>query len=266
MIHANVPTSRLVSSNFEGGAAGEEGEETLRYIWLAELIRTTIERGHLGDNQALPSERDMAEKYGVSRVTVRRTLQRLIEQGVVYSEQGRGTFVAPAMVRRTGRFVNGFSEDTVARGGQPGQRILTVEPTLASMGMAGLLSTRVGHPLIHVRRVRFINHEPIGLQDAFVMAVGGLRIEQAELEASGSLYKLMRQRFGVVPTEAVENLSADQAGEQEAELLNVPVGSPLLMCERVTFSERREPIEYCRMSYVPSYRYSTRVGLRSAFG
>jgi GntR family transcriptional regulator len=230
-----------------------------RYLWLAEVIRNTIDSGNLGDNAALPSERELAEKYEVSRDTVRKTVRYLEERGVLFSDHGRGTFVAPAIVRRMSRFLDSFSQDTNARGGVAGQRILAIETAAASMAVAGLLGVDPGHALLRVRRVRLINDQPVGLHDAYLPARNGLRIDRAMLEKSGSLYALLSEGFGIVPAEAIENLSAGAAEPEDAPLLGVERGSPLLLCERITLSDRREPIEYCLMKYVPSYRYSMRI-------
>lgn len=237
-----------------------------RYKWLAEVIRNAIERGMFGDNDALPSERELAEKFEVSRDTVRKAVRWLEERGVLYSDHGRGTFVSPSIVRRMSRFLDSFSQDTRARGGVAGQRILTVEPAAASMAIAGLLGVEPGHSLTRIRRIRTVNGQPVGLQDAYLPSGRGVRIDRAALEEAGSLYVLLAKGFGVVPAEAIENLSATAAEPEDAELLDVARGSPLLLCERVTLSDRREPIEYCLMKYVPSYRYSTRVNRHSTLG
>jgi GntR family transcriptional regulator len=236
-----------------------EASDQPRYVWLANIIRSAIERNNLSDNQVIPSERELAEKYDVSRDTVRKTIRLLENQGVLYSEHGRGTFVAPAVVRRMAQFVDGFSENSGARGGVVGQRILAVEPALASMAMAGLLGVRAGSPLTRVRRLRLIDQQPVGLHDAYVLQTGSMTIDRAALEKHGSLYALMREQFDIVPTEAIENLSAAKADEEDALLLKVEKDSPLLVVERLTLSERREPIEYCLMKYVPSYRYSSHI-------
>ena len=127
------------------------------------------------------------------------------------------------------------------------------------MAIAGVLGLEPGHPLVRLKRVRTINGEPIGLHDAHLSLPGGARIERDELERQGSLYQLLKDKFAITPAEAVENLTVALADEEDAELLNVAVGAPILICERVTLSDRREPIEYCLMKYVQSYRYSTRI-------
>ena len=234
-----------------------------RYRQLADALRQAIEQGELPDNQPLPSERELAERYDISRDTVRKAVRFLEERGVVYSDHGRGTFVAPALVRRMSRFIDGFSQDTLQRGGRPGQRVLSVELCAATLGIAHLLQLEAGHLLNRVRRVRLTDGLPVGLHDAYFPLARGMRLERAEVEQAQSLYKLLTAKAGFAPVEAVENLFAGTADAEEARLLEVDEGSPLLVCERITLSERREPIEYCLMKYVPSYRYSARISQSS---
>jgi GntR family transcriptional regulator len=73
----------------------------------------------------------------------------------------------------------------------------------------------------------------------------------------------LTDKFGFSPAEAVENLSAATADAEDAQMLGIPPGAPILLCERITLSDRREPIEYCLMKYVSSYRYSTRIAKSS---
>lgn len=236
-----------------------DSTSTPRYRQLADIIRSAIEEGRLSDNQALPSERELAETYGVSRDTVRKSVRFLEERGVIYSDHGRGTFVSPALVRRTSRFIDSFTQDTQQRGSVAGQQVLLVESTAASMGIAALLGLNPGHLLTRVRRVRTIDGAPVGLHDAYFPLPRGARLELAEVERAESLYRLLTERHGFAPAEAVENLNAGTADAEEARLLGIGKGSPVLICERITLSDRREPIEYCLMKYAPSYRYSTRI-------
>ena len=231
-----------------------------RYRWLADVIRDTIDRGHLEDNTAIPSERELAERYAVSRDTVRKAVQYLEGLGVLNSDHGRGTFVSPALVRKMSRFLDSFSQDTAARGAVAGQNILSIETVPASMALAGLLGVEPGHVLTRICRVRLINGKPIGIHDAYLpLDVSEGRIDRALLEKVGSLYQVLREDFGVIPAEAIENLWSGSADRDDAELLGIERGAPLLICERVTLSDRRRAIEYCLMKYVQSYRYSNRI-------
>lgn len=230
-----------------------------RYKVLAEEVRRTIEQGMLRDNDPLPSERDLSERYEVSRDTVRKAVRYLEERGVLYSDHGRGTFVAPTMVRVMSRYIGGFTEDTRRRGGKPDQRILALESVPASMSLAGLLHVEPGFPLLRLRRLRLVDDAIVGLHDAYYSLPKGIDVTAQEVLRSDSVYELLRDKCDFEPAEAVENLCAKAAEPEEAQLLGIGPGSPLLICERITFSDRREPIEYCVMTYLPSYRYNTRV-------
>jgi GntR family transcriptional regulator len=229
------------------------------YRQLAATLRTRIESGKLGENEPLPTERDLAAAYGMSRDTVRKALRLLETQGVLYSDHGRGTFVAPEAVRHMSQFLDGFTADTLRRGGTPGQRILSLETVAASMAIASILRMSPGSSVTQIRRIRLVNDRIVGLQNSYLRLPAGATLTVQELARSGSLYRLLLDKFASVPTEGLENVSAVAAGADDAALLGVATGSPLLRCERVVLSERREPIEYCEMKYLPSYSYKTRV-------
>lgn len=229
------------------------------YRQLASTLRGECERGRYAANEPLPAERDLAATFKVSRDTVRKAIRLLEEQGVLYSDHGRGTFVAPASVRQMSRFLDSFSDDAQQRGRVAGQRILTLEPVIANLALASLLHTEPDAELIHLHRVRLLNGEPVGLQNSWLRLPPGARIDRHALETKGSLHRLLIDDFDLRPSECLESLGAVGAAADEARLLNVAVGSPLLACERIILSDRRQPLEYCEMRYVPSYRYKSRI-------
>lgn len=145
------------------------------------------------------------------------------------------------------------------RGGVPGQRILVLETVAASMAVASLLQVETDTLLTRLRRLRLLNGQPVGLQDSFLHLPPSAAITRRALEAKGSLYRLLTDDLGVHPSECLESLNAVPALAEESLLLDVAVGTPLLACERITLSDRRQPIEYCEMRYVPTYRYKTRI-------
>lgn len=229
------------------------------YRRLAARLRGEIEAGWPGTDRALPPERDLAVRFGVSRETVRKALKLLETHGLLYGEQGRGTFVAPAAVRRMARFLDSFSQDTQARGDVAGQVILAVEPLPATLAIAGILGVAPSQTVTRVLRVRTINGAPVGIHDAYLNLPAGAVLTKAALERANSLYALLSERFGVTPAEGLESLGAVAAGPEDAAHLGVEPGDPLLLCERITLSERRQAIEYCLMRYVPTYRYTARI-------
>lgn len=229
------------------------------YRQLADTLREQIEAGHIGPNDAIPAERDLAASHEVSRDTVRKAIKLLEEQGVLYSDHGRGTFAAPAAVRKMSRFLDSFTEDTIKRGGTPGQHIVVMEEMAASMAIASLLNIDNAAPVLHLKRVRLMDGVPVGIQESWLRLPPGEQLTRKELERSGSLYRLLVDKFGIEPSESLESIGALAATRDEVELLGIALGTPILVCERIMLSSRREPVEYCEMKYLPSYRYKTRI-------
>lgn len=229
------------------------------YRQLAQTLQTTMLSGKLGPNTALPTERDLAATYNVSRDTVRKAIRLLEEQGVLYSDHGRGTFTAPDAIRRMSRSLGSFSEDTLKLGGSPGQKILLMKNVAASMAISSLLQIEEQVPLLRIKRLRLMNGALVGVQDSYLKLPPGAKLERKELERTGSLYRILIDKCGIDPSESLESVGAIAATADDVTLLGVSVGTPLLVCERIMLSDRREPIEYCEMKYVPSYRYKTRI-------
>ncbi|MDE1990968.1 MAG: GntR family transcriptional regulator [Rhizobiaceae bacterium] len=229
------------------------------YRQLAMKLRAEIESGSRGANELLPSERDIAVQYAMSRDTVRKAVRLLEQQGLLYSEHGRGTFVAPSSVREMSRTLDSFSQDTEKRGGAAGQTILLVERLPASIAIAGVLKIEPRQMIMRVKRIRTIDGAPVGVHDAYLALPHGGSFTEDDLVRAGSLYKLLASRFGLNAAEGLESLGSVAANAEDAAQLSVAVGAPLLLCERITLSERRQPMEYCEMKYVSSYRYTARI-------
>ncbi|BBP76246.1 GntR family transcriptional regulator [Pseudomonas gingeri NCPPB 3146 = LMG 5327] len=229
------------------------------YKQLAETLRQQIESGELNDQEPLAPERELALHYKVSRDTVRKAIRLLDEEGMIYSDHGRGTFITSAPLRNMAKAIGSFTLDTLKRGGVPGQKVLVFEKVTAGMAIGSVLNIKPDTVLHHVKRVRLIDGEPIGIQDSWLCLPKGLGFTREQLERKGSLYRLLVEELQIQPSLALESIGSILASEQDVELLNLDKGAPLLLCERVTMSERRVPIEYCEMRYGPSYRYKNKV-------
>mgnify|MGYP000518230988 CR=1 FL=1 len=227
------------------------------YLQLAERMRAEIDAGRWAANGPLPPERELAALYDVSRETLRKSVKLLERDGLIFSEQGRGTFVAPSQVRDMVRYLDGFSVDTGKKGASAGQQVLLVHQAPASIAISGVLNVDPRTMLTRVKRLRTVDGVVMGMQDSYLVLPGAFSAD-ALIEA-GSLYALLADRFQIQAVEGLETLGAVAAGEEDARLLQVPEGSPLLLCERITLSQRRQPFEYCEMKYVPAYRYTARV-------
>lgn len=226
---------------------------------MTDTLRAQIESGGFSDKEPLPPERELAQRLGVSRDTLRKAIRLLTEQGLIYSDQGRGTFVTSASVREMSRAVGSFTLDTLKHGGTPGQKILKLERVTAGLAIARVMQVPIETELLYLRRLRFVNGDPVGIQSSWLALPKGLGFTAAELMRKGSLYRLLVEDRELRPSMAIESLGATTGSPEELELLGLAEGSPLLLCERITLSDRRVPIEFCDMRYAPSYRYNNKV-------
>jgi GntR family transcriptional regulator len=228
-----------------------------RYYQLANILREHIAEGKYVANQPIPSERQLEEIYSVSRPTIRQAIDLLIRQGFLYREHGRGTFVSPQKLQKGISELTSFTEDMKQRGLAPGQRILEigyVEPPEKVRAHLELPATC--NRVLRIERLRLGDAVPMGLQTSYYNLPEGMTITREDLEANGSVYSILQEKFHLIPTEADETLEVTVATPQEATLLQVAPGSPLLLSERTTYSQYRRVIEFVKILYRGDrYRY-----------
>jgi GntR family transcriptional regulator len=221
-----------------------------RYYQLANILRRQIEEGHFKPHETIPSERQLEEQYNLSRPTIRQAIDLLERQGFLYRVHGRGTFVSPPKLQMGMQELTSFSEDMRSRGMRPGQRILEFGEMLPPEKIARRLEIDdANKKVLRIKRLRYGNDDPIGLQDSYLALPAGQTILREEIEAGGSIYAILREKLGIYPTEADETLEVTLATPEEADLLQIPVGSPLLLNERVLWSQNRQAIEFVSILY-----------------
>jgi GntR family transcriptional regulator len=228
-----------------------------RYYQLANILRESISDGKFGAHQTIPSERQLERLYSVSRTTIRQAIDLLIRQGFLYREHGRGTFVSPQKLQKGISELTSFTEDMRQRGIVPGQKILEIGNIEPSDKVRLHLELPVTcEKVLCIERLRLGDEVPMGLQTSYYVLPEGQTITRAELEEYGSIYKMLQEKFHLIPTEADETLEVTLATPREAALLQIPPGSPLLLSERTTYSQYRRVIEFVKILYRGDrYRY-----------
>jgi len=232
-----------------------------KYYQLANILRKRVENGEFQAHDAIPSERQIEEQYNLSRPTIRQAIDLLERQGYLYRVHGRGTFVSPPKLQKGILELTSFSEDMRSRGLTPGQRILEFGMVKADGKIAQQLGLKEGvDEVLRIKRLRFGDDTPIGLQDSYLCLPAGQTITREEIEEHGSIYAILQEKFGLFPTEADETLEVTLATPVEAELLEVPEGSPLLLNERTLWSQNRQAIEFVKILYRGDrYKYFVRL-------
>lgn len=230
-----------------------------RYYQLQEIIRERIFSGEWPPGSLIPSERELCERYGISRMTARQAISGLESEGLLYREQGKGTFVGQPVVAQQLLQLTGFTEDMAARNSKAGARVLSAEMWPADEQTAERLRIRAGQPVYRLRRLRLADGEPLAVELTRVSFIGCERLLQHDLSQE-SLYRLLEGTFDIPLLEADEELHADRATDDESELLQIAPGSPVLRTQRVMFTRRNHPVEYATSVYRgDKYRFYTRL-------
>jgi GntR family transcriptional regulator len=231
-----------------------------KYFQLASILRQQIDNGEWQPRNAIPSERQLEVMYNISRTTIREAIDYLTRQGYLYREHGRGTFVSPPKLQKGLMELTSFSEDLSKRGIRPGQIIRDISMVVPPASILQRLELQPGTSMLRLERIRLGNDVPIGLQTSYLSLEPGQTITRAEMEAAGSLYRLIQEKFHIIPSEADETLEVTIATKEEAELLQIEEGAPLLLSERVLFAQNRKPVEYVKILYRGDrYRYYVRL-------
>lgn len=217
------------------------------YAQLADAILDGITSGRLAPGDRVASEPELVRAYGVSRATAAKALAQLEQEGHVRREQGRGTFVEAGRLLTRRPELGGFSESVRRAGHAPTQRLLALD-----RGAGDPLASWLGDgPVMRIRRLRLVDGEPVGVHTTL------LPLAEAELAGLGertlsapdaSLYALL-DAAGVHPAEAVEHLQAVAASEDEAALLGVEPGTPLMRVVRMSRDGRGRPLEVVDARY-----------------
>ena len=217
------------------------------YLQLARYLRGQIVSGRFGHRDALPGERELAERFSISRVTVRKALKELLDEGLLQQRQGAGTFVnrsASPYVEQRLSTLTSFSEDMGSRGFTPGSTWLHRTVAVATPGEALALGLSPGATVSRLQRLRTAN----GIAMAMELSVLPTRYLPNPEEVQGSLYETLRRR-GFTPHRALQRLSAIQLSAEQADALGVPEGAAALYIERRTMLEDGTPLEFVRSHY-----------------
>jgi GntR family transcriptional regulator len=215
------------------------------YLQLADHLRHLIIQGALADRDVLPGEREIAERLGVSRVTVRKALQILAEEGLLDQRQGSGNFVNRGKrVEQPLSALTSFTDDMRSRGMRPASQWLHRGVSVATPEEALVLGLRPGEKVSRLRRLRTTDGTPMAIELATVPC----RFLPDPEVVRESLYEVLRGS-GYPPFRALQRLSAVQLNSDQAALLHVPTGAAALYIERRTFLEDNIPLELVRSQY-----------------
>lgn len=226
-----------------------------QYLRVYEVLRRRIEEHEYPVGSFLPPEPELGRLLAVSRTTVRKAVEMLIDEGFLVVRRGRGTEILDFPATQKLHFVTSFSETLREQGFDVGYRDVRVGAAAATASLARDLSVEEGRPLVHVHRLCLANGKPIALMDNFLLPELAPGIEQKASRIQ-SLYAFLESEYGLAIEAATDFISARTVTREEARTLGVSANASLLTVRRITHARGR-PAERAELRIVASrYEYS----------
>ena len=222
------------------------------YHQLQGVLKAEIESGRWRPGQQIPTESQLVEDFGVSKITVRQALQGLVDLGYIRREHGRGTFVSKRKFDEGPRELTSFSEEMRGHSLEAASRVLSQKVAAAEEHVATALGIPLGSEVLVLKRLRLANGEPLTVQTAHIPAalVPGLELDQV-----ASLYEVLQTRYHLYAARARETYVAATADRSVRKLLRIPHGAAVFQVERITFLPNDKPFEFVQ-STIRGDRYS----------
>jgi GntR family transcriptional regulator len=217
------------------------------YYQLKELLREQIRNSGVGD--AIPTEIELCEHFGISRPTVRQAISELVAEGYLHRSKGKGTFVHAPKIRRDFLLVlESFNKEMKNKGFNPGTKLITLTKIFPDGLLSEKLMIPVSSEMVFIRRLRFTDNIPLMVVNSYLPAKMLPGIEKYDLE-NNSLHGLLQNEFGYEFGRAVRTIEALPAKLPEAELLDIKPGTPVQFLETLIFLTDGTPIKYARAWY-----------------
>lgn len=228
------------------------------YVQIRDSLRRQILEGHYQVHERLPSENAMMKSFGVSRITIRQALRDLHNEGLVFSAQGKGTFVSKPKAVQNVQRLEGFGEAMGAQGYEASARVLSIRQLKAPKAVVAALDLHLGDEVVEVKRVRYLNREPVCVENSyFPMDVGR---QMFGLDLSGDIFPMLENLFDLPLGGADIGLDAILADDETQHYLNLKVGDALLRVERLTYNRDGRPIDFEYLCYRgDSFKYQFRI-------
>ena len=235
----------------------ETGSYVPYYQQIVDQVRAHIKSGALREGAVFGSEGEVAEALGISKMPVRQAFLKLRAEGLLLVTKGRRPVVGSSQVPWNFQQLRGFSEEMRRRGLVPSARVLSLKRIAADAETAKPLRLKAGDPVFALRRLRYVNDEPVALVTSFLPAVLFPDFEKQQLGKS-SLYAIFERVYRRKLNWAEEEIGATTATEEVARLLDTTPGKALLFVRETTFDMQRTAIEHSH-SLLRADRYKATV-------
>lgn len=213
------------------------------YKQLKQVLVDAIDRKEIAAGQQIPSESSLAQKYAISRITVRNAIRELVDEGILVRRQGKGTYVSGAMLERNFEEIDGYSQSMMRQGYKPGRIIIRKEQIFDNLNnIKELLGIDYDRPVIHIRRLLLANDEPMLVEDAYYSEK--FKFLLTEDLANVSTYVLFRKLLNIVPSKAIRTISLGLADQEIADYMKIKKNEPLLSVHELVYDQHGNPVHF----------------------
>ncbi len=218
------------------------------YLQVKNTLEAEIRDGKYGVDERLPSERELCETFGISRMTARQALKELERDGLVFSRVGKGTFVSEPKIDQQLSNLTGFSQDISNRGARPSSIVLSAQVVPANAHLASILKLLQGAEVVELSRLRLSNELPLCIEVAHIPHYLCPNILNNDFSRE-SLYRVFTRDYGHRLARAEQTMEAGLADARELELLRMTAPASVLRIERLTYNQNDTLLEYVVSAY-----------------
>lgn len=219
-----------------------------RHTQISQWLRSEIEKGRFKPEEKLPSENELAKKFDVSRVTIRRALQSLENDALIYRCQGLGSFVSDERTTHNLIRLTDFNEDMAKAGLEASSKVIVFEPVETPAWLSDILNIDEGRKVIRIDRLRLGNGEPIAFDSTWLPALYGQLLDKDALKET-TIYKQLEEDYDIPIVRGCYRMSAELAEKELARHLDVPEKSALFLIDRISYTIGEKPVYYQKRYY-----------------
>ncbi len=219
-----------------------------RHAQISQWLRKQIEEGDFNPDEKLPSENELAKKFDVSRVTIRRALQTLESESMIYRCQGLGSFVSDNRTPHNLVQLTDFNEDMAKAGLKASSKVKKISTEDAPEWLLEFLEIEEGTKVMRIDRLRLGDGEPVAFDSTWLPILYGQLLDEEKLQES-TIYKQLEENYDIPIVRGSYRITAELADEELSGHLKVTEGAPLLVIDRISFTIGNKPVYYQKRYY-----------------
>ncbi len=243
-----------------------ESSKLPRHAQISRHLREGIEKNIYGPKEKLPSEKELAEQFEVSRITVRRALQTLENEQLIQRSQGRGSFVCDPKSSQPALELTDFTEDMALAGRTASSQVLKKELCSASQRVSFALGLKEGTKVVELTRLRLADGQPIAIDKTYLPIFYAQLIDSENLTEQ-TIYEILEEKYDIKIQRGCLKIKASALDIEWADHLEMAAGSPILQVERVSYTIQEKPVYYqIRFNHPKKIQYELMAERQSGIG